>query len=140
MPLDPQCRAFMDQVSPPGTPPLNEMPVPLADIRRMMVDMSNLFGGPPTEGVRIENRSIPGPAGEMPVRLYTPAAPGPHPGLVYLHGGGWVLGAPEVYDAVCGPLARDVPCAVVSVDYRLAPEHRFPAAAEDCYAPLRHVA
>jgi acetyl esterase len=140
MPLDPQCRAFMDQVSPPGMPPLNELAVPVSDIRRMMVEMTGLFAGPPTEGVRVENRRVPGPAGEMPVRVYTPAAPGPQPGLVYLHGGGWVLGAPEVYDAVCAPLARDVPCVVVSVDYRLAPEHRFPAAAEDCYAAVRHVA
>jgi acetyl esterase len=140
MPLAPECQAFIDQLMPPGTPAINELPMLVPEIRQMVVAMSAAFAGPPTTGVRVEDRRVPGPVGDIPVRVYTPAGAGPHAGVVYLHGGGWVLGTLDAYDVVCAPLARDVPCVVVSVDYRLAPEHRFPAAADDCYAAVRYVA
>jgi acetyl esterase len=86
---------------------------------------------------KVEDRSIPGPAGPISVRLYVPAGAGPFPGLVWLHGGGFVLGDLEMQDDICRSFANAVPCLVVSVDYRLAPEHRFPAAVEDTYAATR---
>jgi acetyl esterase len=98
-------------------------------------------GEPETVG-SVEDRLIRGPASELPVRIYTPAGveQGPLPALVYLHGGGWVLGSIESHDPVCRALANHARCLVVSVGYRLAPEHPFPAAPEDCYAATCWVA
>jgi acetyl esterase len=89
---------------------------------------------------RIEDRDIPGTAGPIPIRIYTPAAEGPFPVLVYFHGGGWVLGNMETHDPICRELTQAVGCVVVSVDYRLAPEHPFPIPLEDCYAAVCWVA
>ena len=89
---------------------------------------------------RIENRTVPGPAGQIPVRIYTPVGTAPFPVLVYFHGGGWVIGNLDTHDGICRSLANRVGCLVVSVDYRLAPEHPFPAAPEDCYAATRWLA
>ena len=80
---------------------------------------------------RVEDRRIPGPAGEIPVRIYRPASPGPLPALVGFHGGGWVIGDLDGYEGMCQHIANSVGCLLVSVDYRLAPEHPFPAALED---------
>ena len=88
---------------------------------------------------RVENRTIPGPGGAIPVRIYTPAGPGPFPAVLYYHGGGWVVGDLEDAEDACRSIAHRVNAVVVSVDYRLAPEHRFPAAPEDCYAALAWV-
>ncbi len=82
----------------------------------------------------VEDRPIPGPAGEIPVRIYTPAGSAPFPVLVWFHGGGWVLGTLDGSDHVARELANAANCVVVSVDYRLAPEHSFPAAPDDCEA------
>ena len=84
------------------------------------------------------NRTIPGPAGDIPVRLYLP--PGgekPHSLVVFFHGGGWVIGSLDSHDALCRDLAAGADTAILSVDYRLAPEHPFPAAVEDSWAALR---
>jgi acetyl esterase len=89
---------------------------------------------------RVEDRPIPGPAGEIPVRIYWPAVPGPLPVLVNLHGGGWVIGDLDGHDGICRVLANGAGCIVVSVDYRLAPEHPFPAAPEDAYSATCWVA
>jgi acetyl esterase len=92
---------------------------------------------------RVEDRRIPGPAGDIPVRIYWPAGPtsrGPLPALVYVHGGGWVICDLDTYEAMCRIMANRVGCVIVSVDYRLAPEHPFPAAADDAYAATRWVA
>jgi acetyl esterase len=82
----------------------------------------------------VKDIDIPGPAGPIPARVYSPDIPTPAPVLVYYHGGGWVLGDLEGGDPVCRSLANQAQCMVVSVDYRLAPEAKFPAAVEDCYA------
>jgi acetyl esterase len=74
------------------------------------------------------------------VRIYTPAGASPHPVLVYFHGGGWVLCNLDTHDGTCRALANAAQCIVVSVDYRLAPEHKFPAALDDCYAATYWVA
>ena len=86
------------------------------------------------------DRTIPGPAGEIPIRIYRVESSGPPPVLVYFFGGGWVLGSLDAVDPVCRRLANETPCAVVSVAYRRAPEHAFPAGLEDCYAATCWVA
>jgi acetyl esterase len=86
------------------------------------------------DDVSMEDMTIPGPESEIPIRIYRPDGEGPHPALLYIHGGGWVIGGLDEYDDVCAKLASHAGCVVVSVDYRLAPEHPFPAAVEDSYA------
>ena len=83
---------------------------------------------------RVDNRSVPGPAGDIPVRIYWPTEQTPLPVLVWFHGGGWVLGTLDASDHTCRELANSAGCIVVSVDYRLAPENKFPACADDCEA------
>ncbi|GGE06448.1 putative lipase/esterase [Marinithermofilum abyssi] len=85
---------------------------------------------------RIENRTLSGPGGSLPVRIYHPFGTPPFPALLYLHGGGWVFGGVDTSDAICRFLSHYGQCVVVSVDYRRAPEHPFPAALEDAYFTL----
>src|ERR1700730_8791861 len=82
----------------------------------------------------VTDRSFPGPAGQLPVRVYRPHGAGPWPVLVYCYGGGWSLGTLDTCDGVCRSLTNAARCVTVAVSYRLAPEHKFPAAVEDCYA------
>ena len=136
MPLDPQARAVLDQMAASGAPLLRAQAV--ADARASVLDFAQL-GGDPEPVSQIEDRQLPGPDGTIPVRIYTPAGSGPFPVLVYFHGGGWVLCNIETHDPVCRTLANAAECIVVSVDYRLAPEAKFPAAADDCYAATQWV-
>jgi acetyl esterase/lipase len=131
MPLDPAIVPIIEQLMAGGLPPLNEMSVP--DAREAALALAPLQGEPQPVA-RVEDRRVPGPAGEIPVRLYAPPGAGPWPLLVYFHGGGWVIGDVPSYDALCRRLALAVPAIVVSVEYRRAPEDKFPAAAEDSYA------
>jgi acetyl esterase len=137
MPLNPQAKAFLDQAAASGAPPLNAMPV--AEARQAL---NALFIPEQKEAIhKVEDRKIPGPGGHhIPLRIYTPDVQGRLPVLVFFHGGGWVLGNIESHDNVCRELANKVGCIVVSVDYRLAPEHKFPNAPEDCYAATKWVA
>ena len=137
MPLDPQAKAILDQFASMGGPQLHEMSV--AQARELILGMVALAGEPESIA-RIENRTVPGPAGEIPIRIYAPVGTAPFPVLVYFHGGGWVIGNLDTHDGICRSLANRVGCLVVSVDYRLAPEHTFPAAPEDCYAATRWLA
>jgi acetyl esterase/lipase len=131
MPLDPQAQALLAVIAAPGMPPLHAQSV--ADARAAVLAFAQL-GGEPEPVSQIEDRQLPGPDGAIPVRIYTPAGSGPLPVLVFFHGGGWVLCNLDTHDPVCRSLANAAGCVVVSVDYRLAPEARFPAAADDCYA------
>lgn len=99
---------------------------------------ADLYGPAPAEVGRIEERIAPGPHGPVPVRLYWPTgrAIGPSPLLLHIHGGGWVLGDPDVYERVCRAYCLAGDCIVVDVDYRRAPEHRHPVALDDCLAAL----
>lgn len=136
--LDPKARALLDQLAAAGAPPLHELPVAVA-----REGLAALFGTQPGGTLplaAIEDRRVPGPAGEIPVRVYRPEGRPPLPLVVFFHGGGWVLGNLESHDGTCRTLARAVPAVVVSVDYRLAPEHKFPAAAEDAFAATRWAA
>jgi len=131
MPLDPQARFVLDQIAAQGGLELTDLsPV---EARQMFEKMRVPIPGEPV--ARVENRTVPGPAGPIPVRVY---ASGPAatlaPGLAFFHGGGWVIGSLDTHDNLCRALANRTGAVVVSVDYRLAPEHRFPAAAEDCWA------
>jgi len=104
--------------------------------------VTDLIFGKTPPGVAVTNRSVPGPDGDIPVRVYRPvrSAAGPRPLVVYYHGGGFVFGYLRMGDWLCGQVASRVGAVVVSVDYRLAPVHRFPAAVEDSYAALSWVA
>jgi len=130
MALDPQARAFLDQLVELGVPGLGELPV---DEHRATGDASaaTVFG--PVDEVPFEDMTLPGPGGPIPVRVYRPANE-PAPVLLYFHGGGWVLGSLNTVHGVCARLAHLSGCVVCSVDYRLAPEHRFPAALDDAWA------
>ena len=88
----------------------------------------------------VTERQIPGPGGALPIRVYRPEGDGAQPALVYFFGGGWTLGSVDTSDGICRALANAVPCTVVTVGYRLAPEHQFPAAVEDCHAATRWIA
>ena len=129
MPLHPEYEAMLAQAAEAGGPALSEMTVD--EGREMYRTMS-----PPVdiEVGKVENRAIPGPAADIGVRIYTPAGDGPFPVIVMFHGGGWVIGDLETHDGQSRELCNGSECIVVSVDYRLAPEHKFPAAADDCYA------
>lgn len=82
----------------------------------------------------VQDLLIPGPAGDLPARVYRPGKDGPYPVVVYFHGGGWVVGSRDSHDPLCRTLTNACGAVVLSVDYRLAPEHPFPAPLEDCYA------
>ncbi|MGG1678398.1 alpha/beta hydrolase fold domain-containing protein [Neobacillus sp. NRS-1170] len=134
--IDPQAWFILKQLESAGAPPL-ELLTP--DQARLAADF-RLLAGAPEEVAKVENRTIPVPGGEIPVRIYTPAGEGPFPALVYYHGGGWVIGNLDTVEVPCRMLANRAGCVVVSVDYRLAPEHKFPTAAEDSYAAVKWVA
>jgi acetyl esterase len=95
--------------------------------------------GPFEDVAAVADHRVPVAGGEITVRLYAPEGPGPHPVLVYYHGGGWVIGDLYTHDGVCRSLANAARCAVASVDYRLAPESKYPVPVEDSYTALRWV-
>jgi acetyl esterase len=136
MPLDPQAQALLEQMAAMNGPAINTLTPEQA---RQMMKMMQL-GGESEPVARVEDRTIPGPDGEMPVRIYTPEGSGPFPVLTFFHGGGWVIGDIDTHDPLCRSLTNQAGCITVSVDYRLAPEHKFPAAPEDCYAATKWVA
>jgi acetyl esterase len=112
-------------------PPTHTMPVEV--VRAGMIAARALMPPPPAVG-HVADRTVPGPGGPIPVRLYTPFGIGPFPLTVYFHGGGFVLGNLDSHDAACRHLCLNSGGIVMAVDYRLAPEHPFPAAPDDCYA------
>ena len=129
MPLDPQVVQVMEQVAAMGLPAAHTVSPAEA---RANAKLRPRAPGP--EVAKVENRTIPGPDGDVPVRIYTPNGDGPFPILAWYHGGGWVLGDLESADASARNLCVGGQCVVVSVDYRLAPETKFPGPAEDCWA------
>jgi acetyl esterase len=138
MPLDPQAQAFLDQMASFGAPQLHTLAP--EDARKAFDMLAPLSGLEPEAVAKVEDRLIPAPGGQIPVRFYTPQGQAPLPLLVFFHGGGFVMGSIELYDELCRALTNGAGCIVISVGYRLAPEHKFPAAVEDCYAATKWVA
>jgi acetyl esterase len=130
MPLHPEAQQLLAALEAAGLPPFEHMTVPQA--REAAKGFIDLQGEP--EDLSTQDRAVPGPAGEIPIRVYTPAGDGPKPVIMYFHGGGWVIGDLDVCDNPVRRIANRTGAVVVSVDYRLAPEHTYPAAFDDCYA------
>jgi acetyl esterase len=130
--LAPELQPYVEAVSTAELPTLAEQPI------EQVRDQASLFahvGAHDAQPVDVvEDRTIPGPAGEIPVRIYDPDPGSTSPVVAYFHGGGFVMMGLDTHDRVCRRLANATNAVVVSVDYRLAPEHRFPAALDDCMA------
>ena len=137
MPLHPEAQSLLDALAEMGSPPFECMTVPQARVATTaFLDLQ-----PPAEEVgTVSDRALPGPAGDIPVRIYVPHGQRTRGVLVYFHGGGWVIGDIETVDRPCRSIANAADVVVVSVDYRLAPEHPQPAAFDDCYAATAWVA
>jgi acetyl esterase len=142
---EPQMKAVLDQLQALGPKPLETLtavearkqPTP-ADAVKALLKKQGKSTEPQAVG-NVEDRTIPGAAGQIPARIYWPTGPGPFPVLVYYHGGGWVIANRDVYDATPRALVNMVNCIVVSVDYRQGPEHKFPAAHDDAWAAYEWV-
>ena len=141
--LHPHARALLDLMIERGVPPTHTLSVD--DARRFYRDRRAVTQPAPPEVGRVADLSAPGPLGPIALRSYRPLGAGAGaseaalPGLVYFHGGGWVIGDLETHDTLCRELCNLSGCAVVAVDYRMGPEHRFPAAVEDALAATRWV-
>ncbi|MFC8454142.1 alpha/beta hydrolase [Kitasatospora sp. NPDC057223] len=138
MPLHPQAQALRERRSQSGAPPLYT----LTPAEARAADLADIqaAAGTPEPVAAVEEHRIPGPGGPLALRLYRPAGvpdTGPLPALLYLFGGGWTLGSLDTSDALCRRLANAAGCVTASVGYRLAPEHPFPAAVQDCRAAVR---
>lgn len=135
--LHPQAQKILDLLRESGIPPYDSMdPVTARAYYEKACDRGR---GEPPAPAEVRDFSIPGPAGKIPVRLYRASDRGDLPILVFYHGGGFTIGSLESHDTVCRHLCAGADCIVVAVDYRLGPEHRFPAAPDDCYAALRWI-
>lgn len=138
MSLDPHARRFLDLLA--STNPRSPLDLTVDQRRKSLVGLTR-FSGPVPSVAAVEESTVPGPEGPIAVRAYTPkgAGDGTLPALVYFHGGGLVAGSLETHDWVSRALANATGCRTFSVDYRLAPEHPFPAAITDAYAATLHV-
>jgi acetyl esterase len=138
--LDPDAERLLVMVREAGRPALESLTP--AEARLAYSAARAVMQPPPQPVAEARDLKAPGPLGDIPLRLYVPSgAPegAAQPGLVYFHGGGWVLGDLESHDGVCRHLANAAQCRVVAVDYRMAPEYRFPAAFDDAVAATRFV-
>ncbi|MDO9481004.1 MAG: alpha/beta hydrolase [Hydrogenophaga sp.] len=136
-PMDPGLAGFLAHAAEQGNPPLESLPPEIG--RQIYRDLAAGLGLPPPV-VATEDRQIAGPGGPLKLRIYHPDAPGTLPALFYVHGGGFVIGDLETHDTVCRTLCHNVGAVVVAVDYRLAPEHPFPAAVDDVVCVLQWLA
>ena len=132
--LSPEVARYLKAVR--ARPPAHTLSI--KELRRDIDRLRDFY--PPEPVHKIEDRDIPGPAGNIKVRIYTPEGTGPFPLIVFYHGGGWCIGSLSGYDGICAVLTNRVPTVVLSVDYRLAPENKYPAAVDDCYSALEYAA
>jgi acetyl esterase/lipase len=137
MPLDPQAQRVVDTIAALNLKPIKDS-TPTEAREAMRTRTAGL--GPVEDVPAVADHRVPVEGGEITVRLYAPAGVGPHPVLVFYHGGGWVIGDLYTHDGLCRSIVNAAGCAVASVDYRLAPEFKFPVAVEDSYTALKWVA
>jgi len=138
--LHPQARALLDLIEARGIPPTHTLSPAAA--RAFYRERRSVTQPLPPEVALVRELQADGPRGAIPLRLYRPLGASDAaalPVLVYFHGGGWVIGDLDTHDTLCRELANGAGCAVVAVDYRMGPEHRFPAAVDDCIAATRWV-
>jgi acetyl esterase len=136
-PLDAQTRALIEQLKQGGFKPAHQIPLEVS--RAGLTQMAIAMAAPKVDVHSIEDRNIAGPGGDLPIRIYRtgPRLAGEtQAATMFFHGGGMYLGDLETHDHVCRYLCKQARLVVIAVDYRLAPEHKFPAALEDCYAAL----
>ncbi len=138
MPLDPQVQALRERLVAANARPLYTMS--LAEARAADLAANQESGGTPEPVAQVIDQQVSGTGGSIPIRIYRPDADGPLPILVYFFGGGWTLGTLDTCDAICRRLTNSVSCITVAVGYRLAPEHVFPAAVDDCYEATVRIA
>jgi acetyl esterase len=135
VPVDPQIRALLDRGT--GVPATHTLPV---DEARRQYEARIAIMAPAPEVAAVAERSIDGPGGPLRLRIYAPPGSGPFPAMIFFHGSGFVLCSLDTHDGMCRNLATGIGCVVVSVDYRLAPEHKFPHGPDDCLAATRWAA
>lgn len=126
MDIDPQMQVILQEIREANIPSLAQLTPTEARLLPSVRQQNET-------AAETEDIELPGPAGPIPLRIYRPGS-AQSPGMVFFHGGGWVLGSVDAYDGLCRTLCDRAGCTVLSVEYRLAPEHRFPAGAEDCFA------
>jgi acetyl esterase len=144
---NPQMKAVLDQLKALGPKPIEGLtpaqarmqPGPADAVKAILKKRNGGTLPPPEPVAHVYDRTMPGPQGVVPVRVYTPEGTGPFPVVVYIHGGGWVIGGIQAYDSSARALANAAKSVVVSVGYRYAPEHPFPAAHEDCYVVTQYI-
>lgn len=131
--LDPDVLLVLDMIRLAGRPPFEQLTP--AEAREAYMKSRAILQPEPEPVAEARDLAAPGPHGPIPLRLYRPqGGAAPLPGLIYYHGGGWLLGGLDSHDVICRRFANAARCVVVSVDYRMAPEHKFPAAVDDCAA------
>lgn len=131
MGLDPKIKEILDQLNAIPIPPLDMIP---PELFRQFSKQGANPNAPVEEVKEVQDQSLSLEGRDIPVRVYTPIeGDAPYPALVFYHGGGWVIGDLDSYDSICRHIANLAKCKVISVDYRLAPEHKFPAAVNDAY-------
>jgi acetyl esterase len=136
MPLDPQAQKLVDALVALNLKPVEDS---TPEEARESIRSRTAALGPFEDVAAVAEHKVPVKGGEIVVRVYSPGGPGPHPALVFYHGGGWVIGDLYTHDGICRSITNAAGCMVASVDYRLAPEFRYPVAAEDSYAALAWV-
>jgi acetyl esterase len=135
LPVDPQIQALLDRGA--GVPATHTLPVAVA---RTQYEARIALMAPPPEIAGMREETVDGPGGPLRIRLYTPHGAGPFPLLIFFHGSGFVLCSLDTHDGMCRNLCAGAGCIVASVDYRLAPEHKFPAGIDDCLHATRWAA
>ena len=137
MQLDTKARVLLDMVAASGQPKLWDLTLP--DARKKVIELTRMVECQEAIG-KVEDGTLPGPTGPLRFRVYTPSGDESSVGVIFFHGGAWVLGDLDTHDCLCRILANESGCRFVSVDYRLAPEHPFPAAVEDACAATAWIA
>jgi acetyl esterase len=138
MDLDPGIARYVQDLADAAAGTTGKEPWPVR--RAALVAFARRYDKPHPPGLEVINTSVPAGGRDVPVRIYRPAGSGLRPGTIYMHGGGWVQGDLDTHDAATAGLSDGADTVVVSVDYRLAPEHPYPAAFDDSYAVLLHTA